>query len=79
MVVLDALVSEGVVEGKAVVVGDSMGGGPTGLRVALRDAERKDGKGQVVGVVACGTCAEEESAGAFLCFQLANCELTTCC
>ncbi|KAL8280496.1 hypothetical protein RQP46_007144 [Phenoliferia psychrophenolica] len=69
LVVLDELVTEGLVKRDAVVVGDSMGGGPTGLRVALRDHERESEKsvegkkrGKVVGVVACGTCAEEESA-----------------
>ncbi|KAI5479747.1 hypothetical protein MNV49_003008 [Pseudohyphozyma bogoriensis] len=66
LVILEELGSEGVaVKGqKAVVVGDSMGGGPTGLRVALKDAEwaKKAGLEQrVLGVVACGTCAEEES------------------
>ncbi|KAM0751767.1 alpha/beta-hydrolase [Meredithblackwellia eburnea MCA 4105] len=53
---------------KAVIIGDSMGGGPIGLRVALLDAKRRskkgatEPKGEILGVVACGTCAEEESA-----------------
>lgn len=48
-----------------VVVGDSMGGGPTGMRCALLDAERVKAGGlrRILGVVACGTSAEEESAG----------------
>lgn len=53
---------------QAVIVGDSMGGAHTGLRAALRDEERRKegkGKGRIVGVVACGTAAEEESAGQF--------------
>lgn len=51
---------------KAVVVGDSMGGGPTGLRVAIRDEERvKEEKREkrILGVVVCGSAAEVESEG----------------
>jgi len=40
----------------AVVMGDSMGGGPVGLRIGMA------GHARVVGVVACATSAEEESA-----------------
>lgn len=48
----------GPLEGrKSVLVGDSMGGGPTGLRVLLR------GEGRVSGVVVVGSAAEEESEG----------------
>lgn len=52
-------------DGRALIVGDSMGGGPTGLRCALLDAERvKAGAvSRIAGVVACGTSAEEESKG----------------
>ena len=46
---------------RAVIIGDSMGGAHTGLRAALRDAEREERR--IAGVVACGTAAEEESAG----------------
>jgi pimeloyl-ACP methyl ester carboxylesterase len=50
---------------QAVVIGDSMGGGPTGLRCALLDAERtrRGAVSRITGVVACGTSAEEESEG----------------
>jgi hypothetical protein len=50
---------------KAVVIGDSMGGGPTGLRVLLRDQERVQSgmEARVLGTVACGTAAEVESSG----------------
>lgn len=43
----------------AVVIGDSMGGGPTGLRCAL------SGSSRIVGVVAVGTSCECESPGEF--------------
>ena len=69
LVILDVLAEAGI-EGyspstKAVVVGDSMGGGPTGLRVLLRDQERVDEgmAARVLGTVACGTAAEVESEG----------------
>lgn len=62
LAILDQEIGDG--EQLAVVVGDSMGGAHTGLRAALRDEERRDGKkGRIAGVVACGTAAEEESAG----------------
>lgn len=48
-----------------MLVGDSMGGGPTGLRVLLR------GEGKVKGVVVVGSAAEEESEGTFLPFEQA--------
>lgn len=49
-------------------MGDSMGGGPTGLRCALLDASRSMNgeKKRIAGVVAIGTSAEEESAGSSL-------------
>lgn len=47
---------------RAVIIGDSMGGAHTGLRAALRDTERTEDR-RIAGVVACGTAAEEESAG----------------
>lgn len=43
---------------RAVIIGDSMGGGPTGLRCALLDSS--SGR-NIAGVVAIGTSAEEES------------------
>lgn len=51
-----------------VLVGDSMGGGPTGLRCALLDAGRiaAGNTSRILGVVACGTSAEEESSGTCL-------------
>lgn len=67
LVILDELQGEGVIDGNAVIIGDSMGGGPTGLRAALKSAERESHgdrvAAKILGVVACGTSAEEESAG----------------
>lgn len=65
LAILDQEIGEG--EQVACIIGDSMGGAHTGLRAALRDEERrKDGKKRrIAGVVACGTAAEEESAGEY--------------
>lgn len=63
--VLAALEQETIFQGmKAVVIGDSMGGGPIGLRIALLDGGKR-----IRGLVCAASAAEEESEQTTLGYQ----------